>query len=291
MPAGFDPADYDLPSSTGDDAPAWRSRFVRDEVRPVLLQHRQAVLEARDRWLADHEERKRRLAAWEARRDEFLRQLAALPEDQRHGPEPPAEGLVRVQGRVAVDDKTTMLVAGWGPPDLAEYSGPPVEYPLPPPRNRDLSPDECWVALVAVHDATRDPREWLGPDDSIPMEVLRRRALGLTEEHLEGLRMILRTALPPPPPADRKTAPSRGEVEGDRDRSVLERMALAELLTTGPNASQIAKRLGVPRTTLLGWPTFRDLYDRAKQDQEIAKRSRRRGRRAGRKDFEAEEGE
>jgi transposase-like protein len=68
-------------------------------------------------------------------------------------------------------------------------------------------------------------------------------------------------------------------------------MALAELLVNGPNASQIARRIGVPRTTLLGWPTFREHYDRAKQDQEVARRSRRHGRRAGERDFEVEEDE
>jgi hypothetical protein len=66
-------------------------------------------------------------------------------------------------------------------------------------------------------------------------------------------------------------------------------MALAELQVIGPNATKIAEAIGVKRTTLLGWPTFRKYYDRAKQQSEVAKRSRRRGRRAGDRDFEVEE--
>lgn len=69
------------------------------------------------------------------------------------------------------------------------------------------------------------------------------------------------------------------------DRSTLERLALAELILIGPNATKIAAKVGVPRGTLLGWPTFRDAYDRAKVGREANKRSRRRGRRAGDRDF------
>jgi hypothetical protein len=74
------------------------------------------------------------------------------------------------------------------------------------------------------------------------------------------------------------------------ERELKERLALAELLTTGPNASQIAAKLGVPRTTLLGWPTFREHYDRLKKDAEV-RRQQHRGRKAGERDFEAGEDE
>ncbi len=42
--------------------------------------------------------------------------------------------------------------------------------------------------------------------------------------------------------------------------------ALAALLTIGPNASRIARTIGVPRSTLLGWPVFRLRYDQVKAD-------------------------
>jgi hypothetical protein len=60
-------------------------------------------------------------------------------------------------------------------------------------------------------------------------------------------------------------------------------------MTVGPNATRIAREVGVPRGTLLGWPEFRERYDRMKADGEAAKWSRRRGRRAGDRDFEADE--
>jgi hypothetical protein len=77
-------------------------------------------------------------------------------------------------------------------------------------------------------------------------------------------------------------------VEGAGDRDIKERMALAELLLIGPNATKIAQKIGVKRTTLLGWQTFRENYDRAKQNSEVAKQSRRRGRRAGDRVFDTD---
>ena len=74
--------------------------------------------------------------------------------------------------------------------------------------------------------------------------------------------------------------------DDERKRQVTH--ALACLLTFGPNASRIAKEVGVPRTTLLGWTEFRERYDQVKADSKLAKGSRRRGRRAGR-DFEVDE--
>jgi hypothetical protein len=47
---------------------------------------------------------------------------------------------------------------------------------------------------MAVHDVCRDPREWLGPVDSLPFAVLRFRALELTETQLPDLQAMLATA-------------------------------------------------------------------------------------------------
>jgi hypothetical protein len=188
----FNLRDYDLDRV---NTPAdWLARFVRDEVRPLLVQHRQTVLEAWSRWLTAHEERKKALDAWEARQQEFLRELAALPEDHQHGPEPPAEGFVLLQGRALLGEGRHRLVRGWGPRELSEYNGPPVELPLPPSIDRDISIDESWAALLAVHDAARDARERLVPSDSILLVELRRRARELTEAQLPDLRAMLRTA-------------------------------------------------------------------------------------------------
>jgi hypothetical protein len=176
-----------------DAAPEWLARFVHDEVRPLLLRHQQTSLDAWTRWLARHEERKKGLAAWEARQQEFLRLLAALPEDDpQRGQEPPAEGLVWMVGRAVLEEGRTTLVGGWGPLELSHYSGQPVEYPLPPPLNRDLSLDEQWVALLAVHDLARDPREQLGSADSVPYVVLRDLAKKLTEPDLPRLQAMHR---------------------------------------------------------------------------------------------------
>jgi hypothetical protein len=176
----FDPRVYD-PNRV--NAPAdWLARFVRDEVRPVLVPHPQAALEAWPRWLACHEARNNALNAWEARQRDFMFQMAALPEvDPRRGHVPPADGLV-------------WLGFGWGPPDLHEENRPSVELPLPPPLNRDLSSDECWAALLAVHDVARETSERLGPRDSIPFAVLQLRARELTEGQLPELRHILQIA-------------------------------------------------------------------------------------------------
>jgi hypothetical protein len=73
----------------------------------------------------------------------------------------------------------------------------------------------------------------------------------------------------------------------DSGRDLMERLAIAELLTTGPNVTAIAKKIRVKRTTLLGWPTFRTCLARTKQDAEGRKQERR-GRRAGTHDFEGE---
>jgi hypothetical protein len=65
--------------------------------------------------------------------------------------------------------------------------------------------------------------------------------------------------------------------------------ALALLLTVGPNAKKIAREVGVPLSTLRGWPKFREHYSQLRAAGERAKRGRPRGRRAGGRDFEVTE--
>ncbi len=188
-----DPRDWEITDTGATPAPPdWLSRAVRDEIRPLLLPQRQAALEAWGRWLADHEDRERQRTAWCASQDEYLKPLIALPaEDPQRGPVPPAEGFVRVEILEEIDDSLARLIGVWVPAELSAYSGPRVEYPLPPPLNRDLSPDERWVALLAVHDAVRLPRERLGPAKSVPFLELCDRALRLTESHLPDLRRVV----------------------------------------------------------------------------------------------------
>jgi hypothetical protein len=66
------------------------------------------------------------------------------------------------------------------------------------------------------------------------------------------------------------------DCDRDAERGLKERLALAELLLHGPNATRIARSIGVPRPTLLGWPKFREHYDRLKQKQQEEKEERRR---------------
>jgi hypothetical protein len=66
-------------------------------------------------------------------------------------------------------------------------------------------------------------------------------------------------------------------------------LALAQLATVGPNLAEIARRVGVPRTTLYGWSDFMKRYNQARSDGATAKRRRRRGRRAGDWDFQVDD--
>ncbi len=205
------PDPYDVLSA---NVPLWLSRFVRAEVRPLLLQHREVALEALARWLAWHADQHSRLREWQTRREEFLSQLPSLPADPWHGPVPPGEGFTWCEFWMDPDspEPTGELrrIRSWVPPGLGGDSEPVVDRPLPPPENRDPSPDECWASLLAVHDEVRDPRERIGPaidgetydPRNYPFVVLRTHVLalpqayrvGLTEEHLPGLRAMARTA-------------------------------------------------------------------------------------------------
>lgn len=144
----FDPRDCNF--EDGDTSPTWLARFVRDEVRPLLVQHRQTALEACTRWLDCHQERMGQLEAWNARRQDFLNELADLPADQKHEAIPPAEGFVWIVGRAVLAEGRTKLVCGWGPPELSGEASLSPEYPLPPPVNRDTRRQ----AELGVHSGT-----------------------------------------------------------------------------------------------------------------------------------------
>ena len=119
----------------------WLSRFVRGEVHPFLCAHRQAAQAAGGRWFADHEARVSALAEWEARRNECLLQRAALPENKRRGRR--AAGRVWANTCIPLDQDRAIRLKAWVPVELAKYSGPLPDFPLPPPpSDRDLSPDE-----------------------------------------------------------------------------------------------------------------------------------------------------
>ncbi len=124
------------------------------------------------------------------------------------------------------------------------------EFPRPPLMLKVGSEQE-------FYDAIRDLRDWC-----------------------RGQLDRLRAMISPPP----QVAPQAVSERMTGDREALERAALAALLTVGPNASEIARQVGVPRGTLLGWPIFRAHYDRVKADAE-ANRNNRRGSRSGSSDF------
>jgi hypothetical protein len=89
--------------------------------------------------------------------------------------------------------------------------------------------------------------------------------------------------------ADQQQGAARSSADRENERRTKVTRALACLLTIGPNATRIAKEIGVPRGTLLGWPAFRERYNQMKTNIEAAKSGRRRGRRAGDRDFEVDE--
>jgi hypothetical protein len=66
-------------------------------------------------------------------------------------------------------------------------------------------------------------------------------------------------------------------------------LAMALLFTVGPNAKAISDKIGVPRTTLLGWPDFKAAYDKVKADKQATTESRRRRLRKGDEDNDDEE--
>jgi len=175
------------------DPPNWLARFVHTELRPLLVQRPQAALEALGRWLDSYDERMKQQAAWQARREEALRSLVNFvgppPKEYSDGPTP--EGYVWLEPSAWLDEGSRTFVGGLFPEELRWDRKPTFEFPLPPPTDRDLSPDERWAALLAVHDVCRVSGEQIGPADRMPFAPLCRRALELTEAHLPDLRAML----------------------------------------------------------------------------------------------------
>jgi hypothetical protein len=144
---------------------------------------------------------------------------------------------------------------------------------------------EEWQRVLGTKGCRHDPRRLL--------EITRKRLVDLSEAiDEEKLLLALRRAITADAQAagggqSDKAKKARADseekspgIEGNTDRKaeqqIKERMALAELLTVGPNASRIAREVGVSRTTLLGWKTFREHYDRAKDQQRKDTEDRRR---------------
>src|SRR5262249_51960112 len=78
--------------------------------------------------------------------------------------------------------------------------------------------------------------------------TLPRPPIGGALDDLAAFARRLGQAQPPPAAAN--------------DRAARVRMALAEMMRIGPKGKQIANHVGVSRSTLLGWPEFREHYDR-----------------------------
>lgn len=177
---------------SNDTTTIFLARFVQ-EARPLLLQRQQEALAAFGRWRKCRDEQAQQETV-EARRQAYLLELAALPVDPRHDPASPVDGMVWLRSRVFPNKGEAAILCGWGPPELSDEGPPPAEYPLPPPLNRDLSPDERWVALLAVHDAVRDPRERFVLKGGTAFIILCGIARALTEEQVHDLRVILEIA-------------------------------------------------------------------------------------------------
>ena len=167
--------------------PRWLSQFVREKLRPALVQHYRVAHEALARWLVHHAQQIRERNSWEAARQACLEQLPILTEVDDPRPPRPDRDVGWLEGC----PQRGVHVGGWGPPELASDREPPVDNPLPPPSNRDLTSEECWAALTAVHDFTRDRRERVSPTDDIAYEVLTQSAAELTESHLPELSEML----------------------------------------------------------------------------------------------------
>lgn len=199
----------ELNSGFGISRPTWLSRFVRDEVRPFLVQNREAVAAALSRWFISIADQSQQKHAWDMRRDDFLNQQSAVIEQPPNTLiSPPESGVDLIVGTVQRNGRP-VTVCGWGPPDLKGW-GPTVDYPLPIVFHRDLSADECVAALIVIHDEVRDSKERIGPDmkgefslqERFSFALLRSRVLptddeepvGLTEGDLPELRGMLKKA-------------------------------------------------------------------------------------------------
>jgi hypothetical protein len=97
---------------------------------------------------------------------------------------------------------------------------------------------------------------------------------------LEKLAELLRADCAEEP----KTVPSEKQPCPDSSEDKVLR-ALALLAQIGPNASEIARKVGMPRTTLLSHRSFKDALELMRARGEAARRTRRTGKRVGERDF------
>ncbi len=67
------------------------------------------------------------------------------------------------------------------------------------------------------------------------------------------------------------------QINEPRNRESLENAAIACLFSIGPNAAEIARKVGVHRTTLRDWPKFKLAYELAKKNAADEKTTFRRG--------------
>ena len=145
------------------ETPLWFSQFIRHDVRPFLLQHRVTALDRLARWRDTHAQQQIQLREWQARHDEHVRRLDSQPAEPWHSPERPGAGFGWCQAWRDPETGEFRRILGWMAPGLTESDRPPTDWPLPLPDDRDLSPDECWAVLLALHDDTRDPRDGFVP--------------------------------------------------------------------------------------------------------------------------------
>jgi hypothetical protein len=182
--------------------PAWLSRFVREEARLLLVTHYEIAIEAVNRWHELQMERERKRELWKEKQRMFLRNLPAVSARTQDLPDRTAEGLVYIEDTVSRwrnGEQVSETVGGWGLPYLAG-SGPPVDFPLPPPKHRILSTDESFTALLAIHDVTNPGNELIDHTKLDTFSRLRQKVLvntvvgeqGLVEDQLPALQAIVK---------------------------------------------------------------------------------------------------
>jgi hypothetical protein len=86
------------------------------------------------------------------------------------------------------------LAEGSAPPEPRAYNEPPLDLPLPPLRNRNWTCDQCLIALLAVHDETRDPKDRIVSTEIGIYAALCLRVRDLRKEDLPDLRAMLKKA-------------------------------------------------------------------------------------------------
>jgi hypothetical protein len=125
--------------------------------------------------------------------------------------------------------------------------------------DHDLSDDECWAILIAVHDARRVPKERIGPADNILFKKLRRIARALDARYVRDLRAILSQACASLAPAaplapDSKAPPPTPELEAQvqaaspqqREQQAVQAMVLPAMMS----ARELASYFGLPYSKL-----------------------------------------